>query len=247
MQIHEITLKPVNEGILKGMANLGKGAVTSAVNIGKGVTTGVANKILSKLPVDVSQTIKTPSATSASGAKALAANISKTLVNPVAKEQATDWDKTLNTLQKRYGDPGTPAWPDKLVADDLDSIINRKLLRDRIAWSEIAKKFIGDPADEVTARAYQNRIQTARDQILNVVPKKSYLGQLQTANELMPAWRELVAAAFDTLKLVIQKQETSRTGVKISDVDKTSLARMIDPKTLDPTTVNYLRGLGILP
>jgi len=189
MQIYEIAQQKTQEGILKGIANVSKGLATAA-----------ATNILRQMPVDVSQTVDTPAATSASGARTLASNLSKNLVVPIAQQQAQRWDKTLKTLTQQYGTPGGPRWPTGVVEDDLDAIINKTLMSDQGEWSKIESMFRNDPKNNLNAKQVQDRIENARNTILKTLPSGP---TASTAQTLLPTWQNLVGAAFDAQNLII--------------------------------------------
>lgn len=212
MQIHEITRGPVNEGILKGVANrIGSMAATAGRAVAA-VPGAIAQNVLDRAKaatgIDVSPA--TPGAASASGRQALAGQISASLVKSTAQQQAKSWDQTLNELVKRYGAPGGPRWPINLVKADLDQIINQDLMRNLTQWDKIQSTYARDPSDAKRAREIQKRIAIARNTILAVTPRIK-AGTVYTADDLKASWEALVAAAFDAQNLVISKQYGPRS------------------------------------
>lgn len=268
MQIHEITRKPVAEGILKGVANTvqkaGKavarsGAVSALKTAGRAASAAggmlaqnVLGQVQSATGIDVSP--GGPGAASASQRRDLGAKLTQPLVAPIAQKLAQDWNKTLTNFVKQYGPPGGPNWPAAGVAEDLDNIINQYLLRGRIQWKDLAERYQGDPANELSAQKIETKIKLRRDRIANALPTQTKNGDWQLPPAYNAVWKSLVEAAFDAVNLITQDPSqryrvgsTAVQGVNIT-VDPATNTVLYDGKPFDPGNPRHVlakRALGI--
>lgn len=248
MKIHEITRRPVEEGILKGIKTAAQTAGRAIAALPTTMAYNVLDRARAATGIDVNP--RTPGAGTASGRQEVAGRLSGTLVKPTAKRQAQIWDQSLNSLAKTYGMPGTPRWPTPLVRDDMDQMINQVLLRNQIDWKDLASTFASDPDRAASAQDIENSIIRARQQILSFTPTVR-AGTLYSADALESIWEDLVTAAFDAQNLVISSRygTTSSGGGTLPVVTFTpSGIPLFDGMPFNPSDPRHVaakRALGI--
>jgi hypothetical protein len=133
MQIHEITRRRTDEGILSGIASGIASGVKQAGAIAGGVANYAANATLNAAEIGG----KFDTTKAAPGqAQDVAAKLSASLVDPTAKDMATRWQQTEAKLAAEIGttDPNSGAWQsiNGKKEEALDQIINQILLRNQL-------------------------------------------------------------------------------------------------------------------
>lgn len=240
MQIHEITQKPVDEGILKGVATGLRAAAGMAAQ-------NVLGQVKAATGVDIAP--EGPSATSSMQRATMGDKLTRSLIRPTADKMAKDWDLTLNAYQKKYGDPGGPNWPNTDVEEEVDKMINR-LMR-TTNWQDFAQSYVGDPMNEKSAQIIQQRLADARNRILTTAPKKTLTGTISTSRDLATAWSDLVTAGFDAINLEQHDpSQARRAGGNMANVTfhPVTGVPLYDGRPFDPANPRHVaakKALGI--
>ena len=213
MQIHEITRRRTDEGILSNIKTKIGQAATAVGNstIGKAATAVAQTAAGSVLDAaGVSKDLQgwnkgmkaTPGQTQAQAMKA-----GQALIIPTAKTLTQNWQQALAAWAKEL-DPKIPDW-NKLkdtMGIELDNIINKKLLQGNVGWQNLTDYMKQFPGEGLLAQGIQQDIAKARDQVLTLTNKSS-------PAQINKAFTDLVTYVFQAQNQLQTSQSSSSVAM----------------------------------
>lgn len=192
MQIYELTSKkPVNEGVLGGIAKAA----------GSALKAGIANQASKTLGVDVSNSFSTGTNDPQGAASAAAAPI----ISQMAKDQQAQWQNTVTGLMAKSIDPNTNRPVDTITAvpaGDLQAQLDKMLDASLSKMSQHQLATIDDLPNKVDPNQMSGKAKQYATQIKNqVLATKAKLLKTEPKDS-QPLWGQLASLLYNASNMV---------------------------------------------
>ena len=231
MQIHEITRRRTDEGILSGIKNTIGKAATAVAQTAAGSVLDAAG--VSKDLQGWNQGMKaTPGQT-----QAQAYDIGQSLIAPTAKTLSANWQKALTNWAGESPDPLNPDFSKfkNRMSETLDTMINQNLLNNRFDWREFTRIMRAVPQRSLPAKTAQDQIGRAKAEIMALTNKSR-------PQDIENAFTNLVTGAFKAINLY---QTAPSSGTAMVGSDKLSQQLAATKMTSKQMNMNQTQEQGL--